>query len=68
MMKKVQNSILDQIKVNILSAQIVTTLHLQHKDDEEVFKRQDIYNVKAALRQSALSSLTSVQALIQNLN
>ncbi len=68
LINQIKDDIANQSRARITLRQILTALRLDSDSNNSMFKAADIYNVKAALRRDALESLTSIQALIQNLH
>ena len=66
--KAVLDRIKNQIKVEILSAKILTILRLDKNEKDSLFKSQNIYNVKQKIKRQKLKSLTNVQILMKQLN
>jgi hypothetical protein len=65
---QIKANIAHQSRSRITPKQILTTLRLDSDPENPMFKPADIYNAKAALRRDTLSSLTPIQALLQNLH
>jgi outer membrane lipopolysaccharide assembly protein LptE/RlpB len=72
--REMRNDIFRQLIVQIASSKILFTLRLDFANvsfDDDLnllFKSRNIYNIKAKLRRDDLDSLTSVQALMRELN
>jgi hypothetical protein len=77
---EIRNDIARQLRVQTKSSQILSSLRIFDLIDSSssdlensvvinsLFKSRDIYNLKAKLRREFLRSLTSIQALIRELN
>lgn len=63
----VRKEIAQQVRVGVSSNQILTTLRLDTDQENPLFKRSDIYNVKSHIRSLALGTYTPVQALLEHL-
>ncbi len=81
MTSKIKSEISRQLIVQIASSKVLSNLRVfdliidvNFEDSKNpriinsMFKTRDIYNLKAELRRNVLSSLTSVQALIRELD
>ena len=66
--EKIMNSIQKQFRANIASAQILSILRLDKKEENSMFKSQNIYNAKMKIKRKKLDALTSVQTLMKQLN
>ena len=66
--EKIMNSIQRQFKANIAFAQILSILRLDKKEENSMFKSQNIYNAKMKIRRKKLDALTFVQILMKQLN
>jgi hypothetical protein len=55
-----------QFKIQISFAKILSTLRLNN--EEFIFKTRDLYNLKTKMRCTELDSLTSIQALMRQLD
>jgi hypothetical protein len=79
-MIEIRDDVSRQLKVQTTSSQIISSLRildstsasfLDSKNPEiinSMIKSRDIYNLKAKLRRESLESLSSIQALIRELN
>ncbi len=67
MTEEVRESISSLIKAGVRSTQVLTHLRLGANQENPFFTRHDVYNVKNQQRRQALGVLSSVQALLQNL-
>lgn len=56
----VRKTIAQQVRVGAASNQILTSLRLDIDQENPLFKRSDIYNVKTNIRRLALGTLTPV--------
>ena len=66
--EKIINSIQRQFKANIASAQILSILRFDKKEENSMFKSQNIYNAKMKIRRKKFDALISVQILMKQLN
>ena len=66
--EEITNSIQRQFRANIAFVQILSILRLDKKEENSMFKSQNIYNAKMKIRRKKLDALTSVQILMQQLN
>jgi hypothetical protein len=55
-----------QFKIQISLVKILSTLRLNN--EESIFKTRDLYNLKTKMRRTELDSLTSIQALMRQLD
>ncbi len=62
---EVKSDISRQFKIQISLAKILSTLRLNN--EELIFKTRDLYNLKTNMRRTALDFLTSIQALMRQL-
>ena len=58
------NEIANQTLTGSKPAQIISNLRLNEDKNNPLFKNKDIYNIKQAIRERALGSLTPTQALL----
>lgn len=56
----VRKTIAQQVRVEVASNQILTSLRLDIDQENPLFKRSNIYNVKTNIRRLALSTLTPI--------
>ena len=69
MTDEVKQNIEQQFRVQITFATIFINFRLSDNNSEDfLFKSKNIYNARTAIKRKALSSLTSIQALIKFLN
>jgi hypothetical protein len=55
-----------QFKIQISLAKILSTLRLNN--EKFIFKTRDLYNLKTKIRRTELDSLTSIEALMRQLD
>lgn len=67
MTPEIQKTIETQSILNVPPQKIIAGLRVNGDDEDPKFLIQDIYNAKAAARRKNLGSLTSIQALLRNL-
>lgn len=65
MTDEVKQSIARQSRTQAAPATILTNLRLDGNSENPVFKRKDIYNVRAAIKKDALDFLSPIQALMK---
>lgn len=68
MIEEIKTDVSRQLTVHTASFKILSTLRVEFDHSNSMIKSRDIYNMKAQMRRDTLSSLTSMQALMQELN
>jgi hypothetical protein len=68
LIKEVKKNIARQSQLQIQLFKILSRLRLNADEESLMFKTRDIYNTKAKIRREELDSLSSVQALMKQLN
>ena len=66
--EKIMNNIQRQFKANIVFVQILSILRFDKKEENFMFKSQNIYNAKMKIKRKKFDALTFVQILMKQLN
>ena len=62
--EKIINNIYKQFKANIAFVQILSVLRLDKKEENSMFKSQNIYNAKMKMKRQKFDALIFIQTLM----